>query len=139
MQNLIADPVQPLTLAPGEIQFYNEYGFVLIPGALTEADAAALRDEVMGIMKLVGLGTDKLKQTPEYLAGSRLDALVNSPNLRNIAAQLLGGPSSVYLPFTAVKGSGGGRFHFHQDNQYTKLDGPALNLWTALSPMSPEN
>jgi len=136
---MTTDPVSPLTLAPGEIQFYNEFGFLVIPGLLTETAVSALREEVMGIMERIGLAMDKLKQSGDYLAGSRLDALINSPNLRQVAAQLLGGPASVYMPFTAVKGSGGGRFHFHQDNQYTRLDGPALNLWTALSPMSPEN
>ncbi len=133
------DPVKPLTLAPGEIQFFQKYGFLVIPGLLTENAVTPLHDEVMEVMQLIGLAMDKLKQTTEYLAGRRVDALVNSPRLRQVATQLLGGPSSLYLPFTAVKGTGGGRFHFHQDNQYTRLDGPALNLWTALTPMSPEN
>lgn len=57
---------------------------------------------------------------------------MNSGNLKDLAEQLLGGPSSVYLPFTAVKGRGGGQFHFHQDNNYTHFDGPGLNLWIAL-------
>jgi 2-oxoglutarate-dependent dioxygenase len=60
----------------------------------------------------------------------------------SIASQLLGGPSSLYMPFSAVKnGGGGGRFHFHQDNQYTRFrDGMlGINLWTALSDTSPEN
>jgi 2-oxoglutarate-dependent dioxygenase len=60
--------------------------------------------------------------------------------LREIATQLMEGPATVYLPFSAVKaGGGGGTFHFHQDNQYTRFDGPGINLWMALSPMSPEN
>jgi 2-oxoglutarate-dependent dioxygenase len=69
-----------------------------------------------------------------------LDAFINSPRLRAIAEQLLEGPGTLYMPFTAVKsGGGGGRFHFHQDNQYTRFDGPGINLWTALTPMTPEN
>jgi 2-oxoglutarate-dependent dioxygenase len=52
----------------------------------------------------------------------------------------MGGPSSLYMPFTAMKNGGGaGRFHFHQDNQYTKFDGPGINIWIALGEMSPEN
>jgi 2-oxoglutarate-dependent dioxygenase len=133
------DPVQALALSEGEIKFYKEEGYLLIPGLVMEEAATTLRGEVMDIMDAIGLPTTKLKQTPEYLEGSALDSYVNSANLRNVAAQLLGGPSSLYMPFTAVKSSGGGRFHFHQDNQYTRLDGPAINLWTALTPMSPEN
>jgi 2-oxoglutarate-dependent dioxygenase len=83
---------------------------------------------------------DKLRQVTQYLEGSKLDAVINSPSLLGVAAQLMQGPSTVYLPFTAVKnGGGGGRFHFHQDNQYTRFDGPGVNIWLALVPMSPEN
>ncbi|WP_410967255.1 phytanoyl-CoA dioxygenase family protein, partial [Salmonella sp. SAL4436] len=71
---------------------------------------------------------------------SNVDALVNSPNLRAIASTLMEGPSTLYLPFTAVKSAhGGGEFHFHQDNQYTRFDGPGNNLWLALTPMGEEN
>lgn len=133
-------PVPPLTLTENEIRFYKEEGYLLLPGLLSEADAAALRREVRDIMDQIGLPLTKLKQTTEYLADSALDALVNSEALRAVAAQLLGGPSRLYMPFTAVKsGGGGGRFHFHQDNQYTTFDGPGINLWIALQPMTPDN
>ena len=68
--------------------------------------------------------------------------LANSIELCEIASQLMGGPSTLYMPFTAVKGGGGsGRFHFHQDNQYTRfVDGfGGINIWFALQPMTPEN
>ena len=131
--------VKPIRLSAGEVRFYREEGYLLIPGLITEEDAAALRDEVMGIMDRIGLPLTKLKQTTEYLAGATIDALVNSPELLAIAAQLMEGPSTLYMPFTAVKSPGGGRFHFHQDNNYTRFDGPGINLWTALTPMTPEN
>jgi ectoine hydroxylase-related dioxygenase (phytanoyl-CoA dioxygenase family) len=128
-----------LSLSEDEIKFYKEEGYLLIPGLLLEEAATTLRKEVMDIMDAIGLPVTKLKHTTKYREGSALDSYVNSASLCNIAAQLLGGPSSLYMPFTAVKSSGGGRFHFHQDNQYTQLNGPAINLWTALTPMSPEN
>ena len=69
------------------------------------------------------------------LLGGPATALINSEDLRDVASQLLGGRAHVYLPFTAVKSTGGGRFHFHQDNQYTRFDGPGLNTWFALERM----
>jgi ectoine hydroxylase-related dioxygenase (phytanoyl-CoA dioxygenase family) len=52
----------------------------------------------------------------------------------------MGGDAELYLPFTAVKSAdGGGEFHYHQDNQYTRFDGPGINLWFALTPMNEEN
>jgi 2-oxoglutarate-dependent dioxygenase len=134
-----SDLMQALTLSEGEIKFYKEEGYLMIPGLLSDEAANTLRGEVMDIMETIGLSVSKLKQTSEYREGSALDRYVNSANLLNVAAQLMGGPGSLYMPFTAVKSSGGGRFNFHQDNQYTRLDGPAINLWTALTPMSPEN
>jgi 2-oxoglutarate-dependent dioxygenase len=136
---LIKDPVKPLQLTEGELRFYNDEGYLYIPGLVSTEDAAALRTDVMHIMDVIGAGTTKLYQTVDYLADSCIDGLVNSPTLRNIVCQILGGPSTVYMPFTAVKTNGGGRFHFHQDNQYTFHDGPSLNCWIALNDMSPEN
>jgi 2-oxoglutarate-dependent dioxygenase len=142
--------VAPLQLSEGEIRFYKEEGYLLLPGLLNESIVDAMREEVLDVMEASGRtreelktasgSRDKLIQSGQYLADSHLDSVVNSPNLVSIAAQLMEGPSSLYLPFTAVKaGGGGGRFHFHQDNQYTRFDGPGINIWIALSPMSPEN
>lgn len=142
--------IPPLILSEGEIRFYQEDGYLTIPGLIPADTVELLKAEVLDIMDKSGApletlrkargSADKLIQSPQYLQGSALDAFVNSPNLLAIAAQLMGGPSTLYMPFTAVKsGGGGGRFHFHQDNQYTRFDGPGINLWCALMPVSPEN
>jgi hypothetical protein len=137
---VVRDPVAQRPLTDDEVTFYKEEGYVLLRGLLSRDVADALRREVMAIMDVIGLGQSKLRQTGEYLAGSGIDALVNSPNLCAIASALMEGQSTVYLPFTAVKsGGGGGEFHFHQDNQYTRLDGPGNNLWVALTPMREDN
>lgn len=130
----------PTALTEEQRQIYKEEGYVLLEGLLSPEQADALRREVMQIMEIIGLERTKLKQTGEYLRGSDLDHFVNSARLREIAAQLMEGPATLYLPFTAVKsGGGGGEFHFHQDNQYTRFDGPGINLWFALVPMTEEN
>jgi hypothetical protein len=119
---------------------YRENGYLLLPGLLSPEDTETVRTDVMGIMDTIGLGQTALKQTSEYLAGGGIDALVNSPNLQQIASWLMEGEARIYLPFTAVKSSGGGgAFHYHQDNQYTRFDGPGINLWVALVPMNEEN
>ncbi|MBC8101515.1 MAG: phytanoyl-CoA dioxygenase family protein [Cytophagales bacterium] len=132
--------VAPRSLTGDEIRFYKEKGYLVLPGLLSQEAAEALRGEVMGIMEVIGLGQTKLKQSHEYLQDSALDAFVNSSALLAVAESLMEGPGMLYLPFTAVKsGGGGGQFHFHQDNQYTRFDGPGINLWTALTPMTLEN
>ena len=83
---------------------------------------------------------DRLRQSRQYLAHWDLARLIHSEALKRIAGQLMDGPSTLYLPFTAVKsGGGGGKFHFHQDNQYTRFDGQGTNIWFALVEMTPEN
>lgn len=138
--NVAAPSIEPVTLTSGELKFYQQEGYLQIPGLLTPSHADALRQEVMEIMQVLGgYEGSKLKQTPEYLEGGDLDRFINNKSILNIAEQLMEGPSSLYLPFTAVKGPGGGLFHFHQDNNYTRFDGPGINLWFALVDMKPEN
>ena len=142
--------IQTLQLSEGEIRFYKDEGYLVIPGLLNADFIENLRAEVMDVMESAGATLESLRQAThakhkliqsgQYLADSNLDAFINSPQLLSVAAQLMGGPSTLYMPFTAVKsGGGGGRFHFHQDNQYTRHEGHSINIWFALSPMSPEN
>ncbi|MGH9916656.1 MAG: phytanoyl-CoA dioxygenase family protein, partial [Pyrinomonadaceae bacterium] len=126
-------------LTDEQVRSYKDEGYLLIPDLVSQKSAAALRREVLDIMRVIGEETSKLRQSNQYLKGSGLDALINSPHLRAITERLMGGLSSVYLPFTAVKSTGGGRFHFHQDNQYTRFDGPGINLWVALQEINLEN
>jgi 2-oxoglutarate-dependent dioxygenase len=136
----VNDPVVSAGVPEEARRQYQQEGYVLLRGVISRDTSEALRREVMAIMDVIGLGQSKLRQTSEYLAGSGIDALVNSPNLRAIASALMEGASTLYLPFTAVKSAGGGgEFHFHQDNQYTRLDGPGNNLWIALTPMREDN
>jgi 2-oxoglutarate-dependent dioxygenase len=149
----IDSTVADLTLDPREIGFYQREGYLYLPGLLSPDTADAARQEVLDILRITHslMGSQaraqdgsavKLVQTGQYLRDSTLDRIVNSPALRAIAGQLLGGPSTLYMPFTAVKsGGGGGRFAFHQDNQYTRFtDGLlGINIWFALVPMTPEN
>lgn len=137
-------------LTDNEVQFYCNTGYLLLPGLISSAAAAELAEEVIAVMAALGVSReqlraastskDKLRQSRQYLAGSALERLIHSEALLAIAARLMGGPSTLYMPFTAAKsGGGGGRFHFHQDNQYTRFDGPGINIWFALMEMTPEN
>ena len=135
----MTDRVQDIRISDDEVAFYRHEGYLLVPGLVSDAAVEELRHDVMDIMEQIGLGTTKLRQTGQYLGGTALDRLVNSPNLLHLAEQLMEGPSTLHSPFTAVKSPGGGAFHYHQDNQYTQFDGPGINLWIALVDMTPEN
>lgn len=70
--------LQRRTLTTGEIDSYQEAGWVLLRRLIAPEYAALLRDEVLEIMRTIGLGSAKLRQTNQYLAGSALDRLINS-------------------------------------------------------------
>ena len=124
-----------------EVKKYKEEGYVVFRNFLPRSSAERLRREVMEIMDVVGLGHTKLKQTAQYLHGSRLASYIQSRGLQNAASILMESPAHLYLPFTAVKsGGGGGKFHFHQDGNYTPYtQGKGVNFWMALVPMREEN
>jgi len=124
-----------------EIKKYKEEGYVLFRQMVSPEIAAELQKEIMDIMAVIGLGHTKLRQTAQYLRDSLLAAYVQSRLLRDVASALMESPAHLYLPFTAVKsGGGGGKFHFHQDGNYTRYtQGQGINLWTALVPMRAEN
>ena len=137
-------------LTENEVKYYRAFGYLSLPGLIDRDTAAILAEEVLQVMEGLGIkredlrtarsSKDKLRQSRQYLAKSMMARLIHSVGLNAIAAKLMGGPSTLYLPFTAVKsGGGGGRFHFHQDNQYTRFDGPGINIWFALGEMTPEN
>ena len=96
-------------LSEKEISSFLEEGFLIIPEILSYEDVELIYLEVMEIMKVVGFENSKLRQTTQYLKGSSLDKLINSDSLKELASQLLQGPSSVYMPFTAVKSAQRGR------------------------------
>ena len=144
---------RPIELTDAEVNFYNDQGYLVLPGLVARDRAAELRDEVMTVLREVfdldearlskaSGKEDALRQTTKYLKDSGLDELINGQNTKAIASRLLGGDARVYMPFTAVKaGGGGGSFHLHQDNQYTRHEPGegSLNIWVALVDMTPEN
>lgn len=153
MAGLRDDVVASYSVTPQEVTFYNNEGYLPLPGFLRADAVPGLVDEVFEVLsKVQGIersamdrssgAADRLRQCMQYRAGSRLDAMINSPVTLGIASALIGGKAHRYLPFTAVKaGGGGGVFDYHQDNNYTQHD-PAvgsLNIWVALVDMTPEN
>lgn len=135
----MGEALRQIELTDQEVAFFREEGYLLIPRLLRDEEVRPLRAEILGILDIIGLGKTKLRQTKQYLAGSHLDGLINSATLVGLASRLMEGPSTLHSPFTAVKSPGGTEFHFHQDNQYTRFDGPGINFWFALEDMSPEN
>ena len=127
----VQDVARQVKLTKDELRFYNAHGFLYVPGVVEPNACDVLRDEVLEVCAL----DPKINLTPEQLLdGSARDgdmlrqsamhtkeqllySLRNSPNLIDIASQLVDGEAMLYNGFTAVKGAGGGGlFDLHQDN-----------------------
>jgi len=139
-------------ITDNEVKFYENYGYLPLPGFIKQEYIERLKDEIDEALKYAGVDpgklnsatevADKLRHSNDYLENSLLDELINGEASRNIASRLIGGKAIRYFPFAVVKaGGGGGEFHFHQDNNYTRHD-PAegsINIWVAMVDMTPEN
>jgi hypothetical protein len=126
-------------LTAEQITLYHRQGWVYLPGLIDISHARLLREEILGIMDIIGLPPTCLRQSGEFLHGGNLHRFVHGTAMRELASNLIGGVAHLYGPFTAVKSPGGGPMHFHQDNQYTPHDGPSINLWTAMEAMDETN
>ncbi len=133
------DPVTVLAITNDEVEFYSEEGYLVLPGLLAPKSVQDLRSETLELIETERPPHAKLQQTSRIFTEGFIDKLVLSENLRVLTSRLVGGESTLHNPFTAVKAAGGGRFHFHQDNQYTAFEGPGINVWFALQDITPEN
>ncbi len=122
-----------------QYQEYADQGYTILRGLISKEQAALLRQEVLDVVAARNMPDSYLAQSHEYLVGSALDELNNGPELRKVVSDFMGGDSSLYLPFTAVKGAHQGPFLFHQDNQYTRHDGKSCNCWIAFGPCTEAN
>ena len=147
---LVSDPARELHITDQEVRFYQNEGYLVLPGLIEPAMVQAIRDELFSVIRDQGVDpesfkkasstADKLRQYGQYYVGGLIEAMIFSPRILAVAEKVMGGPSTTYLPFSAIKaGGGGGEFHFHQDNQYTRHEGPSCNVWIALQDMTPQN
>ncbi|NRA37057.1 MAG: phytanoyl-CoA dioxygenase family protein [Planctomycetes bacterium] len=116
------------------VETYAKEGYVIVRNLIQPEYIQSLYVDVMDVLASKNMPDSFLSQSSAYLKGSALDHLNNGPELQKSVSRLMGGESSLYLPFTAVKGPHQGPFKFHQDNNYTKHEGESCNCWIALSP-----
>lgn len=118
--------------------FYRE-GYILVRG-LVEPEAIA---SVMAHAQSRTREGDKWQATifdhDNPTEDAEIHQLLWNPRVIAAAGDLLGTPPRVYFGMLAVVPAGGGQgLPWHQDNQYTQLLGGALNIFIALSAITPD-
>lgn len=130
------DVARQVSLSEDELCFYNAHGFLYLPGVVDDKACDVLHKEVLEVCALdpkinltheqllsgAARDGDMLRQSAMHTKEQLLYSLRNSPNLMDIASQLVDGEAMLYNGFTAVKGAGGGGlFDLHQDNMCAAL------------------
>ncbi|MBZ0297013.1 MAG: phytanoyl-CoA dioxygenase family protein [Anaerolineae bacterium] len=118
--------------------FYRE-GYVLVRGLVP----STVIDDIMVEAKQRVREGDKWQPTIFDHENPAVDAQVHqllwTPEVIDAAGDLLGTPPRVYYGMLAiVPAKGGNGLPWHQDNQYTHILGGALNVFIALSEITPD-
>src|SRR3954447_24416685 len=119
--------------------FYRE-GYLLLPGLVSPSRARAVLEAAPGDLQTDGRWRALVFNHDDPRQDAPVHQLLVEPAVVEAVEALFAGPARVwYGMFAVVPASGGHGLPWHQDNQYTRLLGPALNVFIALCPISEEN
>ena len=128
-----------MVLTEDQIEQYYREGYVVVPGLVPmEAvravlDAAPAPNEASDGWQARALDFDRPDDD------SKLHRLLVEPRVVGAVEDVFGAPARVYYGMLAVvPARGGAGLPWHQDNQYNQVLGGALNVFIALSEITPE-
>lgn len=120
-------------------EFYRE-GYVLLPGLVPPEAVQAVLDVAPEQTQADGCWRAQIFLHDDPLRDAPLHRLLVEPSVADAVEAIFAGPARVwYGMFAVVPPHGGHGLPWHQDNQYTQLLGPALNVFIALCPICEEN
>jgi len=127
-------------LTEDEIEQYFREGYLLKRNLVPAAELAAVRAVAEAIPATAGGSwTPRIFDRENPAHEPELHALLFHPQVVGAAGQLLGTPPLIYYGMLAiVPAHGGNGLPWHQDNMYSHIYGGALNLFLALSEITPE-
>lgn len=126
-------------LTEEQIAHYYREGYVLVRGLLPQM---VIEDVMAEARQRVRTG-DKWQATifdhENPTVDAKIHQILHTPQVVEAAADLLGTEPRVYYGMLAiVPAQGGNGLPWHQDNQYTHILGGALNVFIALSEITPD-
>jgi len=127
-----------MALTEEQIEHYYREGYILVPGLIPLASVQAVLDVVprevrgSGWQSRTFVHADPDKDAP-------IHRLLVEPSVVSAVESIFAAPSRVFYGMLAVvPAQGGTGLPWHQDNQYTHLLGGALNVFIALSGITPD-
>ena len=132
---------------------YRHQGYVILPGALEDADVNTLREscdtllaeppenDIKGMSHNIGRGADRRFLRRRHEDFPALEALIMGPEMKALVANFIGPTPHLFNEQFVVKGPRtGASFAWHQDSAYVGFDHrPYLTVWMALDDTTTEN
>ena len=132
----------PKTLSSGQIQQYNEMGYLMPFNGLDESEARELRAFFDGVLAaFIELGRTSYSINTAHLRFARIYQVVQHPRIVDAVADLLG-PNVVCWGshFFCKMPHDGKRVPWHQDSTYWPLSPTkTVTVWLAIDDADPEN
>jgi ectoine hydroxylase-related dioxygenase (phytanoyl-CoA dioxygenase family) len=127
-------------LTEAEIETYFREGYILKRNLIPMGAILAVREIAETTKTTDGGGwTPRVFDYENPTQDAELHALLKHPSVVGAAGQLLGTPPLIYYGMLAiVPAHGGNGLPWHQDNMYSHIYGGALNIFIALSEITPD-
>lgn len=128
-----------MPLTEDQIEHYFREGYVLVRQLAPPGAIAAVMGEAQSRIKPGDFWQPTIFDHANPGKDAGLHRLLGEPAIYEAAGQLLGAPARVYYGMLAVVPPRGGRgLPWHQDNQYSHILGGALNIFFAISDITPD-
>lgn len=127
-----------MALSEEQIEHYYREGYVLAPGLLSGGVVREVMEHARGKARPGDFWQPTIFQHDKPEVDAAIHRIVWEPSIYEAAGQLLNAQARVYYGMLAVVPAGGRGLPWHQDNQYSTILAGALNVFVALSRITPD-
>ncbi|MEM6551591.1 MAG: phytanoyl-CoA dioxygenase family protein [Planctomycetota bacterium] len=133
-----SDRRTPLT--EDQIEQYYREGYILLPQLATPERVQSVLEEAQQYpVEAGGRWTPRIFDHDEPTKDAAMHTLLTDPNIVGAVEQVFEATARVYYGMLAVvPAQGGSGLQWHQDNQYQLILGRALNMFVAVSDITPD-
>jgi ectoine hydroxylase-related dioxygenase (phytanoyl-CoA dioxygenase family) len=129
-----------LSLTDDQVEHFYREGYVLAPGLVPQASVRAVLDALPADLQASGRWRALVFDHDHPEKDAPIHRLLVEPAVVDAVERIFETPPRVFYGMLAIVAANGGHgLPWHQDNQYTRLIGGALNVFIALSPVTQEN
>lgn len=129
-----------MALTEEQLEHFYREGYVVVPGLVPRDAVDKVLDAAPKEATDGGRWTARVFDHFDTAKDAVLHQLLVQPGIVEAASQIFGNAPRIWYGMLAVvPARGGNGLPWHQDNQYTRILGGALNTFVALSPITPEN